>query len=331
MENTTTLLKKNQIQKKQLKQLKGKKQQKRKRKQDPENRFLVDLKISKNKFNTLFKVYVPSGEEIKKEYEEYIKELKKKYVLFSDTEDPKRAKAINAYYKSRYSPQGLAGIAKKIREGVNYHVEKGVFVTLTYAHILSLDEAWAALDSDISRITNSIKVFAKREAKRRHKPVPDLQYMYVVEAQESGYPHLHIFYADIDRLMDKDDLRWLWGRGHVKVKKRANVNLGKYMSKYLTKQSTGKEKDRIQMVLPYVWKYRIRLYGSSQKFHPKRSVEEKRWKLIGFCTYRYEGNPNVPDLITLAQSNNVEVIEFAWRGGGITLEKGGEKYVPFRL
>ncbi len=297
---------------------------------NPELYFRVDLKSSTNKFNT-FHVQSPNSEEIKKDYKAYVEALKKKVILFRDKEDPKRGKAVRAYYKSRYSPQGLIGIAKKIREGVNYKVSKGVFVTLTYAHILTLEEAWEALDDDISRITNAIKVFVKREAKIKHRPAPDLQYFYVVEAQECGYPHLHIFYADVDRLMDKLDLRWLWGRGHVKIKKRTNTNLGKYMSKYLTKQQDGKQSYRIEMVLPYVWKYHIRLYGASQKFHPQRKITEKHWELVGFCTYDYEGDPNVPDLITLAQNNDIEMIEFAWRGGGgITIEKDKMKYAPLK-
>ncbi len=295
---------------------------------NPELVFKVDLKNGRNKFN----IHVSHSEEIKKEYKEYVEVLKTKIILFSDREDPKRGKAVRAYYKSRYSPQGLTAIADRIRKEVNYKISKGVFISLTYAHILTLDEAWVALDDDISRITNSIKVFAKREAKKRGKPVPDLQYFYVVEAQENGYPHLHIFYADIDRLIDKNDLRWLWGRGHIKIKKRTNTNLGKYMSKYLTKETNGKQSYRIEMILPYVWKYRIRLYGSSQKFHPQRSVSEKRWKLIGFCTFKYNGDPNVPDLITLAQDNNIEVIEFAWHGGGgITIEKDKIKYAPLKV
>ncbi len=273
----------------------------------------------KNKFN---KEKKPKEKPIKIEdqkgysdYQEYVNGLKNKLIIFADEENPSKGLVINQYYKSRYSKQGRLALGRRVRQGANYHVEKGVFVTLTYAHDITCDQAWAGLSEDIKRTMNGIKIKYKRENKIKGKV--DLQYFWVVEAQESGYPHVHIFYADIDWLLDKKVIRRIWKRGHVYANKRQRVNIGKYMSKYLTKQEyKADQAERIKIVMFFVWKYKIRLYGFSQKFRPLRDPMEKRYKLVGFCTFFYAGDPSVPDLQTFLETCGLVEVEFWWGGGG---------------
>ncbi len=277
-----------------------------------ENKAVSGLEIRRNKSINKLEIEKQEGFQ---EFQAYTKKLKNRLIVFADKENPSKGLVINQYYKSRYSKQGRLSVGRRIRQGANYHVEKGVFLTLTYAHTITADQAWAGLSDDIKRITSEIKVKYKRENGN-----VDLEYFWVVEAQQNGYPHIHIFYADIDWLLDKKDIRKLWKRGFIKVNKKRNINIGKYMAKYLTKQEFV-DSERINVVMFFVWKYRIRLYGFSQRFRPVRAVMEKRYTLIGFCTLTYDGDANIPDLQTLLESADITEVEFWWGdGGGETLK-----------
>ena len=286
------------------------------------------LESSKNKFNN--SDFKPLNEErnyvritppykiqkVKDEFKEYTQRLKKKAILLSDYEDPEQGYVIFPWYASRYSSQGQKKVARKIRSWYGYNVEYGVFLTLTFdPKEYTLLEAWQNLRQLIKKTMNKIKIYAIREKKKRGAEKPKIEYLWVIEIHKNGYPHVHIFYPLLARLMDIEKIKKIWNVGHVWVERKRNIWLGSYMSKYLSK-GQGLEDG-----LPFLWKFRIRLYGASNLERVKRKEKTKgRYIYVGSANLKYSASePNTPDLETLALNNGIRRIAF-FGGGGMSVK-----------
>jgi hypothetical protein len=241
--------------------------------------------------NTTFEVIISD------EYARYIESLKDKVVVLRSKDDPSLAVIVRPYQTSRYSPAGQKKLAKTIRKRF-IGVESGVFLTLTFdPKKTSLTSAWANLSSLIKRTMKFLKTYAQREAKSKGLKV-NIQYIWVIEVQRNGYPHVHVFYPSIKRLLDVHQIQQIWGMGFVFVKKLDHVKVGEYMSKYLSK-GQGLEK-----ALPFVWFFKIRLHGASNLVVLKDDVAQKsasRYIFLGMCS--------LGELETFIRSNNVKVVK----------------------
>jgi len=270
---------------------------------------LVDLNVlCTNKFNKQentqsFEENLNASFEdiIAKEYEKFIEDLKNKAVLLRSKDDPSMAFIVRPYKSSRYSPTGQKKLAKKIRKQFN-GVESGVFLTLTFdPKRVSLTSAWANLSSLIKRTMNYLKIYAQREAKARGTKA-NIQYIWTIEVQKNGYPHVHVFYPAIKRLIDVRKIRQVWGVGYVFIEKLEGVRVGEYMSKYLAK-GQGLEK-----ALKYVWFFGIRFYGASNMVILKTPKGESKYTFIGMCFLDEEGK-NLASLEALVRLNNINVVK----------------------
>jgi len=234
---------------------------------------------------------------IAKEYERYIEDLKNKVVLLRSKDDPSMAFIVRPYKTSRYSSVGQKKLSKKIRKRFN-GVDSGVFLTLTFdPRRVSLTSAWSHLSELIKRTMNYLKIYAKRESEARGVKL-NVQYIWVIEVQKNGYPHVHVFYPSIKRLIDVNQIQQIWGVGFVFIKKLEGVKIGAYMSKYLSK-GQGLEK-----ALPYVWFFKIRLYGASNMVILKTPRGESKYVFIGMCFLDEEGK-NLASLEALMHLNNI--------------------------
>jgi len=238
---------------------------------------------------------------ITKEYENYIEDLKNKAVLLRSKDDPSIGFIIRPYKSSRYSPAGQKKLSKKIRKQFD-GVESGVFLTLTFdPKRVSLTSAWANLSSLIKRTMRYLKTYAQRESATRGVKL-NVQYIWVIEVQKNGYPHVHVFYPSIKRLLDVNKIQQIWGVGFVFIKKLEGVRVGDYMSKYLAK-GQGLEK-----ALPYVWFFKIRLHDQSNMVVLKDTKGESKYVFIGMCFLDEEGK-NLSSLEALVRLNNINVVK----------------------
>ncbi|PMP82954.1 MAG: hypothetical protein C0175_02685, partial [Caldisericum exile] len=153
-----------------------------------------------------------------------------------------------------------------------------------------------------------------REDKRRGKKKRNIEYIWVIEIQNNGYPHVHVFFPNLSYLLPQSVIARIWGAGFVKINERKNVNVGKYMSKYLAK---GQGLDE---ALPFVWKYHIRLYSSSQMMKLKQKKHHN---------YVYLGSTTISMLPVYASEWFLKEIEF-FGGGGISIETYSDIEVGFR-
>jgi hypothetical protein len=238
---------------------------------------------------------------IAKEFAKYIEDLKNKAVVLRSKDDPSVAFVVRPYKSSRYSPAGQKKLSKKIRKQFN-GVESGVFLTLTFdPRRVSLISAWANLSSLIKRTMKYLKTYAQREAKAKGFKL-NVQYIWVIEVQKNGYPHVHVFYPSIKRLIDVRKIRQVWGVGYVFIEKLEGVKIGEYMSKYLSK-GQGLEK-----ALPYVWFFGIRFYGASNMVILKTPKGESKYTFVGMCFLDEEGK-NLAPLESLMRLNNINIVK----------------------
>jgi len=155
-----------------------------------------------------------------------------------------------------------------------------------------------------------LKTYAQREAKARGVKL-NVQYIWVIEVQKNGYPHVHVFYPSIKRLLDVNKIQQIWGVGFVFIKKLEGVRVGDYMSKYLAK-GQGLEK-----ALPYVWFFKIRLHDESNMVVLKDTPKgESKYVFIGMCFLDEEGK-NLSSLEGLMRLNNINVVKEI--GTGVTI------------
>ncbi len=319
MENYITIEKQSQ------EALTAEKDEKERREQEQEPVLFGSLDMPYNKYNSIdstpkskrrSKPETNDAKEIKKLYSEYVKNLKNEVILLKDREDPTQGQAIFPYFASRYSQQGRKKMAAKMQEKYDY-VAGGVFVTITFEHSMTIPRAWKYLKKHLSEFLNKMTIYSERERKRRKEKIIKIEYIWAIEGQPlSGYPHLHIFVPNVSRLFDYKVLRKIWKGGRiVDIRQEKGVNIGEYMSKYLTKQQGMDD------CLPFAWYYGVRLYGATVKpVELREKPKDKIYEVVGRCHIKYDGDSNVPDIETLALSNGIKKVGFfGSRGGGMSI------------
>ena len=213
------------------------------------------------------------------EFAEYIDELAEKRVLLRHREEPERGLIIKPSDSSRYFERGKWKAQRNImtRFGKNY-TAPGTFVTLTYDHEeYSRWPAWDRLQKDLKRLKHDITM----RYRRQERPSP--RYLSVIEEQsKTGYPHVHLFYPKLRWLLKKEDLQGLWGVGWTRVEYAKNVNMGRYICKYITKMGGWSDE-----ALAFIRKRKIRLYSYSRCYKlPVEDKEPSEWAFLTATTRR---------------------------------------------
>ena len=158
----------------------------------------------------------------------------------------------------------------------NYH-GKGVFLTLTVDHkiVTSLKDAW-------QNISKQWNIFMTRLSKELNIPRKDIHYLWVLEAQGNGYPHIHALFLGIDYLFwagnkqewindnpHSKNLKHFWNWGSVFVnstKSSAGVkNPVSYMMKYIRKTFTPySDDDKKELTQSLLWAFNKRSWNTSR-------------------------------------------------------------------
>ena len=234
-------------------------------------------------------------------FSEYINELAEKAVMLKHREDPERGLIIKPSDSSRYFPGGKRKAKRNIRKrfGVNYKAP-GTFVTFTYDHEkFSRWEAWERLKKDLKGLKHDIVMRYRRKGRTSPKYISVIE-----EQQKTGYPHVHFFYPKLRWLLKKEDIQDLWGVGRTRVEYTKNVNMGRYVCKYITKMGGWSDE-----ALAFIWRRKIRLYSYSRCYSlPKEDKEPSEWAFLT-ATTREKIEDNLSTVIK-ARPNIENLIEY---------------------
>jgi len=261
--------------------------------------------------------------EIQKDYKAYIENLKEEVILLRDYEDSSVGVALFPYSFSRYSKAGQKKIARSLQARFPANTD-GIFLTLTFdPKRFTMLDAYQTVTKRLSEFISKVKIYAQREVEKQVKNTgikakAKVEYIWVLEIQTktTGYPHIHIFFPNLNHLLPYKKIEKLWGAGYVFIKYLRGVQIGSYMSKYLTKGQG------LEWGLPFIWRFKLRMYGSSGGIQKVRRVKSGRYEFIGSCYYHDVGGSK-GNIEALAVGNNIKVVR-AFGSGKIifTIEDG---------
>ncbi|MEN8614663.1 hypothetical protein ABFB09_05195 [Dehalogenimonas sp. THU2] len=219
-------------------------------------------------------------------------------IALNHKEDPSLMRLMPATCRCRYFDDGRRHISSKINKRLGkFNKVPGLMMTLTYdPKKTTKQDAWAKFGKDTRKFLNSVNQYRKRRGWRR------LHYLWVVEVQEdTGYPHVHIFFPNLKWLAPLSILNGNWseGRANVSSPKKLTTNCAAYISKYLRKMNGWTD-----LHLAMLWSGRNRMYGFSRGFSPKEEKPESEWN-------RWH----------IINTNKPEELEQSLEAGGFTITK----------
>jgi hypothetical protein len=190
----------------------------------------------------------------------------------SRKDDPRILRIVPASSRSRYFDDGRLHMSSGIRKRLGrFERVPGLMGTLTYdPKKISKEEAWASYGRDTRRFINGVNQYRKRREWHR------LHYLWVVEVQEdTGYPHVHIFFPNLKWLAPVSIIKGNWknGRTNIEAPKKITVNCAAYISKYLRKMRGWSD-----LHLALLWSGHCRMYGFSRGFSVKDQKKESEWQ-----------------------------------------------------
>jgi len=262
-------------------------------------------------------------EEIQKDYKAYIENLKEEVILLRDYEDSSVGVALFPYSFSRYSKAGQKKIARSLQARFPANTD-GIFLTLTFdPKRFTMLDAYQTVTKRLSEFISKVKIYAQREVEKQVKNTgikakAKIEYIWTIEVQtkKTGYPHIHIFFPNLNHLLPYKKIEKLWGAGFVFVKYLQGVQIGAYMSKYLTKGQG------LEWGLPFIWRFKLRMYGSSGGIQKVRRIKSGRYEFIGSCYYHSVGGSK-GNIEALAVGNNIKVVRVFGSGKIIFTQEDG--------
>lgn len=150
-----------------------------------------------------------------------------------------------------------------------------LWVTLTYAENVT----------DTSVVYQDFKNFMKK-LRRKYAKNRSLEYINVLEPQRRGAWHMHLLIKTDDGShlrVENDDMRRLWGKGFVKVKRLKDTdNVSAYLMAYLTdielkEGETGSEHVKVKEGKRYEKGGRLHMYPPGMNFYRcSRGIEQPK-------------------------------------------------------
>lgn len=165
---------------------------------------------------------------------------------------------------SRYTPQGIEKIKKKIRERLKaYPATFGVLLTLTVAdpnpnqkHYQGKPklEAWRTINKLAREFSDELNKSRKRQGLKKVRA-----FVKVLEIQPGReYPHVHIYFPGLKWLAPTKVLQRIWPYGNVDVGHTDSSSPSQYLAKYLSKMN-GRDFMNVMLFI-----YHLRLYSNSK-------------------------------------------------------------------
>ncbi len=172
---------------------------------------------------------------------------------------------------------------------------KYVLITLTLNRDIELQDAWAYINSWVSRF---LKRF--RDYLRKVKRFKRFDYLGVIEVHRDGYPHAHILakfpYVSVHKIYEwwRDNQKQLSEFQGVDVKFiGSQENAKAYVLKYLTKAQNsywryevysdeqGKVKVKVRLSTCYMWYFRVKLFFCSRSIKRPKKAKPSAWQIAG--------------------------------------------------
>ncbi len=220
---------------------------------------------------------------------------------------------------------------ENLSEALKNYRGKGVFLTLTVDHTKSLRESWETIAQDwhkfitrlVIELTNDlIKNYERKrgyplsrekrkELRAKLKTHDFFHYIYVLEAQGNGYPHIHALFLGLDWLYyagNKHDwqndnphsknLKHFWHRGSVFVnstKSGQNINSPvNYLMKYIRKTFDRSPDDngKKELTQAMLWAFNKRSFNTSRGLLNFLKFEKKPKEIV----YELHGMAHFEDI-----------------------------------
>ncbi|WP_348736970.1 rolling circle replication-associated protein [Spiroplasma endosymbiont of Ammophila pubescens] len=155
------------------------------------------------------------------------------------------------------------------------NADKLTFLTLTYA----------VNETDIKKCKYDLmKLFQNiTRYRKKYKKCKDFKYLYAYEYQNRGAVHFHII---LDCYIPNKIIRkyWLYGiNKNIKVQKRTNEQLIKYLSKYMVKSLTKNELEKIEVAKEFDIDYKSKNVASGNKLNNLFDLNIKLYQFSRNC------------------------------------------------
>ena len=164
---------------------------------------------------------------------------------------------------------------KPLSDALNNYKGSGVFLTLTVDHkkVKSLNDAWLNIAKQWNKFITRLRIELKQKK---------LNYIWVLEAQGNGYPHIHALFLGIDYLFyagnkqewindnpHSKNLKHFWNWGSVFINstksKQSVKNPINYMMKYIRKTFDPYSKDnKKELTQALLWAFNKRSWNTSR-------------------------------------------------------------------
>jgi len=168
-----------------------------------------------------------------------------------------------------------------------------VLITLTLKRDISLQDAWANINRWTSQFLKRFRDYITKVKKSF------LSYLWVVEAHQDEYPHVHILasfpFVEVEKIydwwIDKDGNHLSEFQG-VDVKFIGSAeNVRDYLVKYLIKQHhkywtfyRDGDKVKVRISTLFIWYFRVKLFGMSRDLRRPKSRVSSEFSFVGLVS-----------------------------------------------
>jgi hypothetical protein len=203
------------------------------------------------------------------DFVDYKNKIKNKLIVIYNLINQREAKVVKQSDVSRYFTKGRKRIKAKIYHRLGHWGSvKGLLLTLTFAPAkISRYDAWLNVGKMRRRYMDNLNRWRKDNGYTKVKGLS------VLECQkQTGYPHIHIVFPNLEYLAPINELTKLWGmeNNSVDLKVRNSISPVAYVCKYVSKLEGWDD-----YALAYLWKNKTRLYSMSRDY-TLPNYDEKR-------------------------------------------------------